>query len=348
MKQKIWKLLSLCIAGACIISHPIISSAETIKVEGGSVTYETNESGTTDITFSKDGGWTNEGQELEFKYSDGSDFILDDYVRQDNGDITVTTVGDFDINQLEVKFSGDPPATASTEIVSQDTDNAAPQTEPASQDTNDATPQTEPASQAANDTVPPAETSGQTTNDVVTPAQHNSKSTANSSGSNTSAMFTAQPNTDYQGSADSNDNGGAKDDSSAASSNASPGAQSNAHSDAFSPAGMTYEALNSDARRGLESEMSYSTFTSMCEKAINAVGANQTLTINTGKWMSLDRKIMEAIAARPDMAVTINYIYNEKAYSVTIPAGYNVMSLLDENGYCGFLYLNAVFGANAR
>lgn len=59
---------------------------------------------------------------------------------------------------------------------------------------------------------------------------------------------------------------------------------------------------------------------------------------------SSDKKTMEVIASRPDMAVIINYIYKGKGYSVTIPAGYDVMSLLDENGYCGFLYLGSIFG----
>ena len=56
------------------------------------------------------------------------------------------------------------------------------------------------------------------------------------------------------------------------------------------------------------------------------------------------KKTMKVIASRPDMAVIINYIYKGKGYSVTIPAGYEMMSLLDENGYCGFLYLGSIFG----
>ena len=35
---------------------------------------------------------------------------------------------------------------------------------------------------------------------------------------------------------------------------------------------------------------------------------------------SSDKKTMEVIASRPDMAVIINYIYKGKGYSVTIPS----------------------------
>jgi hypothetical protein len=54
---------------------------------------------------------------------------------------------------------------------------------------------------------------------------------------------------------------------------------------------------------------------------------------------------MEEIAARPDTAVSVTYVYKGKKYKTVIPAGYPVLDLLDENGYCGFLYLNLIFGS---
>ncbi|MBO5209748.1 MAG: hypothetical protein J6B68_10485 [Lachnospiraceae bacterium] len=46
-----------------------------------------------------------------------------------------------------------------------------------------------------------------------------------------------------------------------------------------------------------------------------------------------------------------NYIniYLHKRYTFTIPANYgaeNLEALLDENGYCGFMYLLSVFGGS--
>ncbi|MCR4989598.1 MAG: hypothetical protein K6A38_01870 [Lachnospiraceae bacterium] len=60
--------------------------------------------------------------------------------------------------------------------------------------------------------------------------------------------------------------------------------------------------------------------------------------------------MLDELAARPD--VTLNLKFREKGYkggevrTVTIPAGYDVASLKDANGYAGFLYLMGVFGAN--
>ncbi|MCR5404209.1 MAG: hypothetical protein K6E91_10400 [Butyrivibrio sp.] len=326
MRRTIRKYLALSIAGAYILTHPVISHAETVQYEGGTVTYEQNEHGTTDITFSKDGGWTNEGTELEFKYSDGSQFIINDYVRQDNGDITVTTYGDFDINQLIVEFKGDPPA------VNNANDNTAP-----AQDNQVISNAPAQDNQVTSNVL---SQDNQSANSPPAPAQDSSRNSTGPSNANETALFVVNNDQDSQ----VNNGSNSGNESSESGSDSSAGAPS----DAFSPAGMSYEALNSDARRAAESQMSYSSFTALCQRAISSVGSGQTLTINTGKWMSIDRKTMEAIAARPDMTVTINYIYNEKAYSVTIPAGYDVMSLLDENGFCGFLYLNKVFGAKEQ
>lgn len=43
---------------------------------------------------------------------------------------------------------------------------------------------------------------------------------------------------------------------------------------------------------------------------------------------------------------TIKYRYEGKRYTVTIPAGSDVFSLIDENGYCGFRTLDSQFGGS--
>ncbi|WP_026651615.1 hypothetical protein [Butyrivibrio proteoclasticus] len=70
---------------------------------------------------------------------------------------------------------------------------------------------------------------------------------------------------------------------------------------------------------------------------------NALVRLETSVSYCIDKEMMEALASRPDVELNVIFpVANEKV-SVTVPAGYDVMSLLDENGYCGFLYLNSVF-----
>lgn len=68
------------------------------------------------------------------------------------------------------------------------------------------------------------------------------------------------------------------------------------------------------------------------------------LNIITDKPSVFDTKMIEAIAARSDIDVNVVFTYGGKKLLVVIPAGYNVKSLLDSNGYCGFLRLLAILG----
>lgn len=71
-----------------------------------------------------------------------------------------------------------------------------------------------------------------------------------------------------------------------------------------------------------------------------------TLVIDTSCWVSFHKSVYMAISARADIAVTINYKYQGKYYTVTIPAGADVMSLINEEGFCGFRNLDAAFGGS--
>lgn len=66
--------------------------------------------------------------------------------------------------------------------------------------------------------------------------------------------------------------------------------------------------------------------------------------IVTRRWLSFNRTVFDAIARRPEIAVTVRYQYEGRQYEVIIPAGANVNGLTDENGFCGFRYLDQVFG----
>lgn len=72
--------------------------------------------------------------------------------------------------------------------------------------------------------------------------------------------------------------------------------------------------------------------------------ANGAFNIETDRVTFLDRSMIEAIAARPDIDVNVVFMYGGRKIKVRIPAGYNVRSLLDSNGYCGFLRLLSLLG----
>ncbi|WP_022764320.1 hypothetical protein [Butyrivibrio sp. XPD2006] len=69
------------------------------------------------------------------------------------------------------------------------------------------------------------------------------------------------------------------------------------------------------------------------------------LNIQTDRVACFDAKMIAAIKARPDIDVNVVFTYGGKRLKVTIPAGYDVESLLDESGYCGFLRLMSILGS---
>jgi hypothetical protein len=78
---------------------------------------------------------------------------------------------------------------------------------------------------------------------------------------------------------------------------------------------------------------------------ISSVPQNGQAVIALNKESCLNKKIVDEIAARSD--VTVNIIYKDKAgitKLIVIPAGANLSSLVDANGYIGFEALAATFG----
>lgn len=82
---------------------------------------------------------------------------------------------------------------------------------------------------------------------------------------------------------------------------------------------------------------------------ISLAGTDDAITIETGDWVSFPRLVYEKLQEKnKSAAITINYKYKGIDYTVTIPAGSDLLSLLDENGYCGFRYLDQIFGGSER
>lgn len=81
------------------------------------------------------------------------------------------------------------------------------------------------------------------------------------------------------------------------------------------------------------------------QQLIKSVAPGGNCVVELEDFVSFNRKTFEDLAKRPDVSMTVIYKWNGVKYKVTIPAGYNVLDLLNEDGYCGCLYLNAIFGS---
>lgn len=80
---------------------------------------------------------------------------------------------------------------------------------------------------------------------------------------------------------------------------------------------------------------------------IEKAPAGGTVTADTETLTCFNRAVIEALKARQDVTVTVNFKYQGAYYTFTVPAGYGadqLEALPDENGYCGFMYLLTVFG----
>ncbi len=89
----------------------------------------------------------------------------------------------------------------------------------------------------------------------------------------------------------------------------------------------------------------YQAFLQETCRQIEDAEQNTQVVIKTNRWISFNQSVSTAIMSRPDVEVKVEYLYKGDEYRVTIPAETDVIQLLDENGYCGFLYLAQVFGS---
>lgn len=69
--------------------------------------------------------------------------------------------------------------------------------------------------------------------------------------------------------------------------------------------------------------------------------------VKTSLFISFNNEVMEALAQRPDVSLYVSFLdqeYKGNRVSFTIPAGQDTMSLVDSNGYVGFLFLGGTYG----
>lgn len=89
----------------------------------------------------------------------------------------------------------------------------------------------------------------------------------------------------------------------------------------------------------------YSTKQQEFQQVVNTIPQSGVCILEADDLISFNRKTFEAFSSRTDITYVIIYKWNGNTYQTVIPAGYPVMDLLNEDGYCGCLYLNSVFGS---
>ncbi len=85
----------------------------------------------------------------------------------------------------------------------------------------------------------------------------------------------------------------------------------------------------------------YYQFNADSANEISKAPQNGTVTISTDKWVSFAKRlVLPALQNRPDVTVIVKYVWKGTNYKLVIPAGTDLSSFFDENGYCGFMNLN--------
>ncbi len=91
----------------------------------------------------------------------------------------------------------------------------------------------------------------------------------------------------------------------------------------------------------------YYAFEGDVARRIRMAQENETVRVKTSLFINFNTTVMEALANRPDVSLYVSFLdgeYKGNRQSFIIPAGEDTMSLLDENGYCGFLFLGGKYG----
>ena len=82
------------------------------------------------------------------------------------------------------------------------------------------------------------------------------------------------------------------------------------------------------------------------DKVLKA-GYGAIVNIETSHWNSLGRTMKEAMIKRSDVSVKFSFLsegHKGTRLNLTIPAGYDINSLYDENGYCGLCHAGTILG----
>lgn len=77
--------------------------------------------------------------------------------------------------------------------------------------------------------------------------------------------------------------------------------------------------------------------------ALDEMAEGGSLTINTGNWFYFGPSAIETLKENNTVNLTIDFKYQSKSYSVTIPAGTDWGKIAGDSKFLGFMYLNSLF-----
>lgn len=104
-------------------------------------------------------------------------------------------------------------------------------------------------------------------------------------------------------------------------------------------------ALTYDQKQERAANRKYVTWTQNVAKKITNATPSKKLTVSTTIYTSFPSYVIEALDKRPDVTLVVNWTSADgQELTFTIPAGTDVMKVLDANGFAGFLYLQGLFG----
>ena len=94
-----------------------------------------------------------------------------------------------------------------------------------------------------------------------------------------------------------------------------------------------------------EANSAYLMFNRNSADKISSAAQNAKVIIDTDKWTSFYRNVIDALAKRPDVTVVITYNdENHNRKCITIPAGTDLTGYIDDKGYTGYKFLISKLG----
>ncbi|WP_022769594.1 hypothetical protein [Butyrivibrio sp. NC2007] len=91
----------------------------------------------------------------------------------------------------------------------------------------------------------------------------------------------------------------------------------------------------------------YYAFQGDVARRIETAPENATVKVKTSVFINFNKQVMQALEERPDVSLYVSFLdgeYKGNRVSFVIPAGEDTISLLDKNGYAGFLFLGGKYG----
>lgn len=104
-------------------------------------------------------------------------------------------------------------------------------------------------------------------------------------------------------------------------------------------------ATNTINQEPAAEQIKYNQIVDQTKNSIVTAASTGNVVVDFGKFTTINKALVKAMASRSDVAYTFRYMYKGQLYQMTIPAGTDLSSYLDANGFCGILYLGTVFPA---